>query len=478
VTDSLLIGALGGMLGATIAWWVTGAVRVLNAGVLPRVEEVTLSPGVLLFAVGVSLLAVVASGLLPALTSVRLAPADELRAGARAGSSAVAPGTRRGLVALQFAASVVLLVGAGLLGRSLWHLRTLDVGFEAEGALAASLVIPAGRYPDREQYLAFHREALARLQAIPGVEAVGSIRYLPTRGTGESWEWEVPGEDPALAAGRPSADMLQITPGLLDAMGIPLLAGRDFTGDDRADAVGVVLVNESFARSAFPEGNAVGRTIRASSLDWMVVGVTGDVLQRGPQSPARPTIYVAQEQLSRRAMAFVLRASGDAEALAGPVLATLRELDPGQAVTEIQTLSATVSDAIARPRFFALFLGSLTVLTLVLTAIGLYGVLSFLVRRRTPELGIRMALGANRRQVVQVVFGEGLAPVVAGTVLGLLVAYAGAGATRSLLFGVEPWDPWAFLGAVVILALVATSATWLPARRAAALDPLMALRSE
>lgn len=478
VTDGLLIAGCGGALGASLAWWVTGAIRALNAGILPRIEEVTVGPTVLLFSLGISLVAVMVSGLLPALTSIRMAPASELRAGARAGSSAVGPGTRRGLVAVQFAASVVLLVGAGLLGRSLWHLGSQEIGFEPERALAATLVIPAARYPEREHYLAFHREALERFRSIPGVEAAGSIRTLPTRGTGESWDWEVPGEDPALRVGRPDADVLQITPGLLEALGIALRAGRDLTAEDREETSPVVLVNEAFARVAFPGEEAVGRTIVASSLEWTIVGVTEDVSQRGPQSAPQPTIYLPQEQLSRRAMAFVLRTSGDPNLLAGPLLAQLRAMDPGQAVTEIQTVADAVRDSIARPRFFTFLLTSLTLLTLILTAIGLYGVLSFLVRRRTPELGIRMALGASKQQVARSVLGEGLAPVAAGMIAGLIVATWGAGLTRSLLFGVEPLDLWAFAGAVSILALVAAAATWFPARRAASLDPLTALRSE
>jgi predicted permease len=478
VTDSLVLGVLGGAAGTLIALWATGAIKTLNAGVLPRIEEVGVSPEVLLFATLVSLLTVVASGLLPALTSVRLHPANELRAGSRTGSYSVAPGTRRALIAAQFAASVVLLVGAGLLGRSLWHLQTLDVGFEPEGALSASLVIATSRYPEQEDYLAFHREALDRFRAIPGVEAVGSIRVLPTLGTGESWDWELPGEDPAVREGRESADVLQLSPGLLRAMRIPLVAGRDFTDEDREDAVGVVLVNETFARTAFPGEEAVGRTIRSSSLDWTIVGVTGDVLQRGPQSPPRATIYLAQEQLSRRGMAFVLRGSGDPQALVAPLLGQLREIDPGQALTQIQTLADAVDSSIARPRFFALFLGALATLTVVLTAIGLYGVLAFLVRKRTSEIGIRMALGATGREVARVALGEGVGPVLAGTVLGVLIAVAGAGVTRAVLFGIEPLDPWTFVAAVLLLLLVAALATWIPARRAASLDPLTALRSE
>ncbi|MEX1258710.1 MAG: ABC transporter permease [Gemmatimonadota bacterium] len=478
VTDSLVLGVLGGAAGTLIAFWTTGAIKALNAGVLPRIEEVEVSPEVLLFATLVSLLTVVASGLLPALASVRLHPANELRAGSRTGSYSVAPGTRRALIAAQFAASVVLLVGAGLLGRSLWHLQTLDVGFEPEGALSVSLVIAASRYPEREDYRAFHRETLDRFRAIPGVEAVGSIRSLPTLGTGESWDWELPGEDPAVREGRESADVLQLSPGLLSAMRIPLVAGRDFTDGDREDAVGVVLVNETFARTAFPGEEAVGRTIRASSLDWTIVGVTGDILQRGPQAPPRATIYLAQEQLSRRGMAFVLRASGDPQALVAPLLGQLREIDPGQALTQIQTLADAVDSSIARPRFFALFLGALATLTVVLTAIGLYGVLAFLVRKRTSEIGIRMALGATGREVVRVALSEGVGPVLAGTVLGVLIAVAGAGVTRAVLFGVEPLDPWTFVAAVFVLLLVAALATWIPARRAATLDPLTALRSE
>jgi ABC-type antimicrobial peptide transport system permease subunit len=261
-------------------------------------------------------------------------------------------------------------------------------------------------------------------------------------------------------------------------MGIPLRAGRDITDEDRSDAMSVALVNEAFAAMAFPGEVAVGRVLQASGLEITIVGVTGDVRQRGPQEPVRPTIYVSQEQLSRRGMAYVLRTAGDPAALAAPVLAAMRAIDPGQAVTEIQTVSSALGDSIARPRFFTVFLGALTVLTLVLTAVGLYGVLSFLVRRRTAELGIRMALGASGRDVARAVFGEGAWPVAIGLGIGLVLAYLAAGVTRSLLFGVEPSDPWTFAGAVAALVATGAAAAWIPARRAASLDPLAALRSE
>ncbi len=481
LAESLVLGLLGAAAGCVLAFWGVDLLLRRSAGVIPRAHEVAPDARVLAFALVTALLTTVAFGLFPAIATARSDPARNLKEGG-GDRGATRLRARGGLVAAEVAIAIVLLVGAGLLLRSFWSLRNVDPGFRAEGALAVTLVIPSSRYLERERYLAAHDQILERLRAIPGVEAVGSIRNLPMRGAGESVPWEVVGE-PAVPLGqRPAADLLQVTPDLFRALGVPLLRGRSVAVTDAPAGAATVspslVVNETFAREAFRGADPLGRVIRMYSAEGTIVGVVGDVHQRGLETPPVPTVYVPLQQVPRRGMSFVIRTAGDPLALSAAVHAAVRAVDPRQAISEMTSLEAVTRGAIARPRFFTVLLTGFAALAMALAVVGIYAVLAFAVRQRTREIGIRMALGADRRGTIRLVLRQGMTPVLAGVAAGLLAA---AGLTRvmaGILFEIRPLDPGTY--GVVALAVtgVALLACWIPGHRATQVHPMEALRYE
>lgn len=474
LAESLVIAIVGGAAGWLTAVWAVEALAARSAGVLPRLAEVGPNLTVLGFAVGVSLLTVLLSGMAPALILTQGDPAARLKEGAGGG------GRRSrtwGLVAAEVAVAFVLLVGAGLLVRSVWALQRVDLGFEASSALAVTLTLPSARYPERADFLAMHARLLQRFAALPGVEAVGSIRFAPLLGTGEQVPWSVPNQPNA--ENPTTADMLQVTPDLFHALGVPLIAGRVFTEDDGADA-SVIVINQALARVAFGNASGLGKTLLLGNTTLTVIGVVGDIRQRGLDEPASPAIYVTNRQVPRRAMAFILRAGpgSDPLALSGPVQRAVRALDPGLAISDLSSMKALVGGSIERPRFFALLLASFATLALVLAAIGIYGVLAFSVRQRGREIGIRAALGESRSRTLGLVVRQGMTPVAVGLAVGLLGAAWLTRFLQRLLFELEPLDPITYLAVLGLLGTVALAACLIPGRRATRVDPMEALRRE
>jgi len=477
LTESLVLAALGGTAGYLLAVWGVEALVAPSGGILPRAHEIAPDATVLAFTLAVSLVTVLAAGLLPALAVARPDPAEQLKRAAPAQGRFPLRG-RGGLVAAEVAIALVLLVGAGLLIRSVWTLQNVDPGFRPDGVLAVAMVIPQSRYPERPEYLGAHRQLLERFRGLPGVEAAGSIRHAPLRGAGERISWEVPEHPAPSPAERPTADILQVTPDALRALGVPLLRGRAITAEDTPDAARVIVVNETFAREAFRGEDALGRTVTLGDLAVTVVGVVGDVHHRGLDVPPAPTMYVPIEQISRRAMTFVLRTARNPLALAGAVQEAVRLTDPAQAITEIAPLTDIVHRSVGRPRFFAALLASFAALALVLATVGIYGVLAFSIRQRTREVGIRAALGADRRRILQLVLGQGMRPVAIGLAAGLLGALALTRVLADLLFTIEPIDVPTYVAVTAMLGAVAFAACWIPARRATRVDPMEALRHE
>ncbi len=477
LAESLALGLLGAAVGCVLAFWGVDLLLGRSAGVIPRAYEVAPDGRVLAFALITALLTTMAFGLFPAIATARSDPARHLREGG-GDRGATRLRARGGLVAAEVAIAMVLLVGAGLLIRSFWTLRNVDPGFRAEGALAVTLVIPSSRYLERERYLAAHDQILDRLRAIPGVEAVGSIRNLPMRGFGESVSWEVVGE-PAVPLGqRPIGDVLQVTPDLFRALGVPVLRGRSVDVTDRPGSPLVVVVNETFARQAFRGADPVGRAIRMYDAEATIVGVVGDVHQRALETPPAPTVYMPLYQMPRRAMTFVIRTAGDPLTLAAAAHAAVREVDPRQAITEVTSLEAVVYGSIARPRFFTTLLTGFAALAIALAVVGIYAVLAFAVQQRTREIGIRMALGADRRGTLRLVLRQGMKPVLAGVAAGLVAAAALTRVMTGILFEIRPFDPGTYGVAALAVAGVALLAVWVPGRRAMRVEPMEALRYE
>lgn len=477
VTESALLGLMGGTAGCILAFWGVDVMLGRSSGIIPRVGEVAPDARVLAFALAVTLFTVVLFGLLPAWAVVRADPARRLgEAGGGRGTTRMR--ARGVLVTAEVALAFILLIGAGLLVRSVWMLSEVNPGFQPSGALAVAVTLPSSRYPDRSAYLMKHDHLLRQFRAVPGVATAGAIRYLPMRGVGEQEAWEVVDVPSPPGAGRRTAETLQVTSDLFRALGVRLLAGRSISDEDAADAPPAIVVNETFARQAFAGGVAVGRMVHIFGVDATVIGVVGDVHQRALESAPAATVYVPLHQLPRRAMTFVLRTRGDPLALAGAVRRVVRQEDPGLAISELTPLSAVVGESIARPRFVALLLVLFAVLAMALAAVGIYGVLSIAVRERTREIGIRVALGADRRATLRLVVRQGMQPVALGLCVGLAAALGLTRLMTGLLFEIRPVDPATYGVVLALLVTVAFAACWIPGMRATRVDPMEALRRE
>ncbi|MEJ2678789.1 MAG: ABC transporter permease [Gemmatimonadota bacterium] len=479
ITESIVLGLAGGALGLLLAWAGVRAFVARNAGLLPRTWELGIRWEVLLFALGVSLLAAVAFGLLPAVTASATDPGRGLKAGRSRGSTEGGRHRlRQAMVTAQVAVAVVLLVGAGLMARSLARINNVDPGFRARGLLGVTLTLSDVLYRENADFSAAYHTLLDRLRALPGVEGAAAIRYLPMQGAGEQLDYTVPGEAPPPAGQEPRAWTLQASDGLFRVMGIPLVSGRTFTTEDRAGSPPVAVINETLARQAFGGAEAVGRSLSWWGEETRIVGVVGDVHQASLRDAPVPTIYLPQDQVFRSAMTFVLRTTGNPLRLAGSAQSVVRELNPGQPITAMVDVAEVVGGSTARSRFLTLLLGAFALLAFMLAALGVYGVVAHMVARQTHEIGIRMALGAGPATATGLILRRSMAPVAAGLAVGLLLALLLTRSIQGLLFRVAATDPASYILAGSLLAAAALAATFVPIRRALRIDPGDLLRRE
>ncbi len=480
LTESLVLAALGGVGGVLLAMWGTDLLLALGASALPRGGEVAVQGRVLLFALGVTLLTGVGVGLAPALQRSQLSPGLVLGRGATEASRGRA---HAALVVGEVALALVLITGAGLMLKSFWRLNQVDPGVDPQGVFVAWLSLPQEGYREPEKMAAFHRDLRARLAARPEVAAVGVGLSLPAGGSiRRSGYWV---EGTADVPARPDALVNVATPGFLEALRVPLRAGRLLTEADKAGAPRVVVVSEQFAREVFPGQDPLGRRFNLGGDDaqgnplWLtVVGVVGDVPYAGVEAGQEPTVYVPMDQEPAPGGQLAVRAAPGLAptALESVVRAELRAVDSSAALAQATTLEARLETDLGRPRFRTVLLGSFGLLALVLAAVGIYGVMSYAVAQRAHEMGVRMALGAQRADVLHMVVGHALRRVVLGLGLGLAGALAAHRVMEGLLFGVGSLDV-SVLGAVALLLLgTAWLASWLPARRAASVDPATVLR--
>jgi putative ABC transport system permease protein len=462
-------------------------------------DQITLDGRVLGFTFAISLLAGMIFGLAPAFQSSKLDINDALK-GVGAPSAVGVAGsrgrhTRCMLVVSEVALSLTLLVGAGLMIKSFLRLQGVDPGFEPESVLTADLSLPRAKYPDGQKVSAFHEQLLSRLAALPGVEAVGLGSSLPLSGTNADTSFFIDGQPMLEPRDRPHTHYRAISPDYFRAMGMRVVEGRAFAEQDHAQAPRVAIINETMARRFWPAQSALGKRValdseamkffpdRPPQLDLAagmreVVGVVRDVRHDGLETEPQPEMYFPDRQRPEREMNLVVRAAVDPESLAASVRGAVSAIDPDQPVVNVKPMSRLLADSVAKPLFNSLLGAVFAAVALILTITGVYGVMSYAVAQRTREMGIRMALGARGQDVLKLVIGQGMKPVIVGVALGLAGAYALTRLMATLLFGVSATDPAVFVGVAALLAAVALLACYLPARRATKVDPVIALRKE
>jgi putative ABC transport system permease protein len=473
LTEALLLTAAGGALGILLAYGTLASASTLLASQIPRAEEISIDARVLLFAFSVSILTGVLAGTLPAVRVGRSDLNDALKEGGQ-GSAVVGVGTRRVLIVCEVALSLVLLMGAGVMVQSLLALRHVDTGFDPNNVLTMRVRLVEARYPTAVQRSAFFEAALQRIRALPGVEAAGTIDDLPfADGSSQTLALEgyAPQRNPVAVQVR------QVSAGYLRAMGIPVLRGRDILDSDS----NVLLVSQEAAKLYWGADDAIGRRATLPALSRtvlrQVVGIVGDVKQRNLIEGSTPTVYFHTREAYGRAT-FAVRTAVPPATLAQPAVAAIGAIDPEQPVADLRTMGQVLDGKLTSQRFSALVLGVFAGVALLLAAVGIYSVLSYIVRGRSREIGIRTALGARAADVLRLVVVEGMSPVLVGIAVGTIAALAAARVLKSLVFGVSASDPLTLAVVAATLALVSLMASLVPAYRAQRLNPVNVLRGD
>jgi putative ABC transport system permease protein len=476
LTESTTLALCGGALGVVLGAVAVRALVATGGAGLPRTGAIRVDGVILAFTLGISVLSGLLFGVVPMLRASSRDLQAALRAGGRGSVGNTGQRLRSGLVIVEVALAVILVIGAGLATKSFGRLVSVNPGFVPEHALIAMLSV-GDRYQTQEAQTGYYVAVLERIRAIPGVEAAGAIRDLPLRGTGELRRPLIPGR-PVEPGKAPAAQMHQVSTDYFKAMGIPLKSGRSFGLTDRDGAPPVLVVNEELERRFWPGESAVGKFLSFGRTDVQVVGVVGDVRQSGLAEPMEPVIYIHALQQFRSRMSIVVRTKGDPLRSAGAVKQAIWSLDPAQTITEITTLEAVVGGAVARPRVLAWLLALFGVIGLALGALGIYGVLAYAVTQRRQEIGVRVAMGATPRSVLGLVVGKGMLLAGVGVLAGVGGAVLLTRSMQTVLYDIRPSDPVTFLEVVLVLLGASLLASWLPARRALAIDPVNALRSD
>jgi predicted permease len=485
--EAAVLTAGSAIAGIALAWVAIRALASTGLMVLPRAETIAVDWRVMVFAVTLAAITLLLFALVPAWRAARVDLVDALKDGSQSASvSAHRQRLRGALVVAEVAIALVLLTGAGLMLRSLWNLQRIDLGFDPDRVLTLRLALPASQYDTPEKVIDFYDRLLTEVRGLPGVERAGLLRLLPLATAIGDWGLAIEGFMPPPGVNTPG-DWQIATAGGPEALGERLITGRWLTDADRAGALDVTLINEAMAQKYWPGQNALGRRFRQGGPDrpWItVVGIVGNVRHNGITTEIKPKFYraFAQWHLSAggpaRNMTLVVKSSGDPSALVAPVRREIRRLDGNLPIAAIRTMDDVVSGAIATPRLTGTMLAAFAMLALLLAAMGIYSVLSYVVSIRRQEIGIRLAIGALPSRVLRLVVRQGVTYAVIGTAIGLAGSAAAARVLGSLLHDVAPLDPMTFVIAPVVLVIVATLASLLPGWRATRVDPVSAMRSE
>jgi putative ABC transport system permease protein len=480
-TESVLLSLIGGAAGVLLALWGVELLKTIGAQTVPRLHEVNID----LVVLGVTLAICVGTGIIfglaPGLASSRPELTEALKEGGR--SSTV--GTRRnrlrnGLVIAEVALALVLLSGAGLLIKSFARLQNVNPGFNPRNALTFEVSLPKMQYPDDSSIVRFNNEAQRRIAALPGVQAVGFSTILPLAGTNSDSSFAIEGRPSDKNNPSPDEERREVSPDYFRALGTPLIRGRLFTDADNSDAPLVIIVNQTFAKKFWPNEDALGKRIVMGSMSddpkWItIVGIVGDMRHFGLDVDPKPEMYVPFAQSAYFTTIYVVRSNQDPRTLVPAIQREIQAIDPALPLANVRTFENVIGDSVAPRRLSVVLLGVFAGVAVLLASVGIYGVMSFLVVQRTHEIGVRMALGAQRSDVLKLVLVRSLKLISAGTLIGLVVALMSTHTLRALLYSVSAFDTATFALVTILLGAVALAASYLPAMRATRADPMVVL---
>ncbi len=482
LAESLVLSTAGGICGLLLAWWALNFLRAVVAERLPiqRLEMAAIDGWVLAFTLGASVFCGLVFGVVPALTAAGPSLNDALKEGGRTGSVSRGHRTRSAFVIVEIALALVLLVGAGLLMRSFKQLLDVDPGFDPARTVTMRLSLPSSRYGGDGQRAQFFDRFFQQVDALPGVQASGSISWLPLAGGGAATSMEIVGQPKPPKGLEPVADVRVISHEYLKTMGVPLLKGRLFNEQDAAEAKGRVIINDTMARKFWPGEDPIGKHIRIhwDTLEDEVIGVVGDVKHAGLDGEVRAMTYWPFQRSPYGTMTIAVRTAGEATSVVNAIAGVVRQMDPDLVFANVRTMEDVVARSVAERRLTMLLLTIFAGAALLLAAVGIYGVIAYSVTQRTQEIGIRMALGAQRGDVLRMIVGQAMALTTGGIVIGAIGAFLLTRLMTGLLFNVKPGDPLTFVAVAVVLGLVAAFASYVPGRRATRVDPVIALRAE
>ncbi|HWJ15025.1 MAG TPA: ABC transporter permease [Gemmatimonadaceae bacterium] len=485
ITESMILSAVGAVVGVAFAKWGMNLLIAMAPDDLPRVKTAAIDATALVVTAGAALIIGLLFGVFPAMQTAAGDLANALRAGARGTRTRRQTNrTKRLIVAAEVALAVTLLTGAGLLIRSFRELMTVDPGFQPDHIMTMRVLLPEKTYDTVTKITAFSRQLEARALALPGVRAAALGSAVPLDGTSFWLTFTVRGRAPVRKSDEPSSSIRLITPGYFTVLGTPLLRGRAFAADDRAGAPRVAIVNQTFAKKFMPNEDPIGRYV---DIGWtqdgvrqggQIVGIVGDMRDGELQSDAEPTFYLPFDQTPTEGIAIAIRTATPPASAATALRGIVRDLDPTLPVYQIHTMEEQVAASVSRQRFYATLLGVFASVALVLAAVGLYGVIAYAVSQRTHELGVRVALGATGDRISRMVIAEGVILTAIGVLVGLAASLEGGRLITKLLYNVKASDPVTFVGVALLLGVVAACASYIPARRAARVDPLVAMRGD
>ena len=488
LTETALLAALGGGLGLLLSWYGLQFLTVLAPDNLPRAREIRIDGAVLIFTLAVSCLAGLIFGLIPALQASKVDLNEELKGASKGGSDSARRSRARGvLVVSEIALSLMLLISAALLIKSFLRLQEVKPGFKSENLLLVRLSLPPRAYSSAEAVTVFYDQILSRIQQLPGVEEAGGANVLPLSGLNVRSDFTITGRPPLTASDKPAAQTRLVTADYFKALGIQVVKGRAFTAHDTAIANRVAVIDEALARRYWPEGNPIGVHLNIEDApngrDVEIVGVVAAVKHVSLDEPVTPTLYTPIPQMPEQNVPFfaansslAIRTTADASVLENSIRQVVRSVDPNVPISSSRTMKQVLSGTIAARRFNLILLLIFAATAVLLAVTGVYAVMSYSVTQRAPEIGIRIALGAQSRDVMRLILGLGIKLVALGLVLGMAGAFLATRLTTSLLFGVSAMDPISFVAAALLLGIVALGASYFPARKAGQLDPIAALR--